>query len=200
MQRINIQSVAELLSVARRTSQEAARHYIDLAGDMRDYDVQSSASTYDRLAQLEIEHEQLIVAWANAENIPLDPHVAPIHWEDPNVGTQYDAAARDPIRSTPYRVLACAVHQEELAFRFFTHVAASAEDETVREYAEVLAQEELGHAALVRSMRRRAWHAERLERPEEPGINPDTVESMVDFLARCKPGALCPCQPVCPAR
>lgn len=183
MQRINIQSVAELLSVARRTSQEAARHYIDLAGDMRDYDVQSSASTYDRLAQLEIEHEQLIVAWANAENIPLDPHVAPIHWEDPNVGTQYDAAARDPIRSTPYRVLACAVHQEELAFRFFTHVAASAEDETVREYAEVLAQEELGHAALVRSMRRRAWHAERLERPEEPGINPDTVESMVDFLA-----------------
>jgi len=183
MQRINIQSVAQLLSVARLASQEAARHYIDLAGDMRDYDVQSSASTYDRLAQLEIEHEQLIVAWANAENIPLDPHVAPIHWEDPNVGTQYDAAAKDPIRSTPYRVLACAVHQEELAFRFFTHVAASTEDDAVREYAEVLAQEELAHAALVRSMRRRAWHAERLERPEEPGINPDTVESMVDFLA-----------------
>jgi rubrerythrin len=183
MQRTNIQSVAELLSVARLASQEAARQYVNLAGEMRDYESETSASTYDRLAQLEIEHEQLIIAWAKAEDIALAPDLAPIHWEDPNVGTQYDAAAKDPIRSTPYRVLAYAAHNEELSFRFFTHVAASTEDDTVREYAEVLAQEELGHAALIRSMRRRAWHTARLEHPEEPGIKADTVESMGDFLA-----------------
>lgn len=183
MQRINIQSVAQLLSVARLASQEAAQRYVTLADEMRDYDSETSASTYDRLAQLEIEHEQLIIAWAKAEDIALARDPAPIQWQDPNVGTQYDAAAKDPIRSTPYRVLAYAAHNEELSFRFFTHVAASTEDDTVREYAEVLAQEELGHAALIRSMRRRAWHAARLEHPEEPRIKPDDVESMADFLA-----------------
>ncbi|RLA43516.1 MAG: hypothetical protein DRR04_10020 [Gammaproteobacteria bacterium] len=183
MQKINIQSIAQLLSVARRASQEAARQYTNLADDMRDYDSDSSAVTFDRLAGLETEHEQLILAWAKTENIRLDPDIMPAQWEDPNVGAEYDIPAKDPIRSTPYRVLAYAAHNEEHSFRFFTHVAANTEDDTVREYAEVLAQEELGHAAVVKSMRRRAWHAACLAHPEEPGIKPDTVESMVDFLA-----------------
>jgi rubrerythrin len=183
MQRINIQSVAQLLSVARLAAQEAAQNYAHLASAMRDYASESCAATFDQMAEREIEHEKLIVAWTKAEGIPLDPDVTSIDWEDPNVGTEYDAAARDPIRSTPYRVLSYVAHNEEHAFRFFSHVAANTDDETVREYAEVLAQEELGHAAWVRSMRRRAWHAERLAHPDEPVIKPGVVESMADFLA-----------------
>jgi len=150
---------------------------------MRDYDNGLSAAIFERMAKLEIEREQLILAWADAEKVLLDPHVAPIHWEDPNVGTQYDAAARDPIRSTPYRVLAYVVHREEHAFRFFTHVAAGAGDTTVREYAEILAQEELGHASMARSMRRQAWRDERLDKLGLSAIKPRPDISMVDFLA-----------------
>ncbi|HDY83737.1 MAG TPA: rubrerythrin family protein, partial [Halieaceae bacterium] len=46
---MSIQSVAQLLSVARRASQEAARQYTNLADDMRDYDNEDSAATFDRL-------------------------------------------------------------------------------------------------------------------------------------------------------
>ena len=183
MQEMSIQSVAQLLSVARRASQEAARQYTNLADDMRDYDNEDSAATFDRLAGLEAEHEQLMLAWAKVEDIQLDPGAVLAQWEDPNVGAEYDAPAKDPICSTPYRVLAYAGHNEEHSFRFFTHVAANTEDDTVREYAEVLAQEELEHAAVVKSMRRRAWHAARLAHPEEPVIKPGMIESMVDFLA-----------------
>jgi hypothetical protein len=75
------------------------------------------------------------------------------------------------------------VHREEHAFRFFTHVAAGAGDTTVREYAEILAQEELGHASMARSMRRQAWRDERLDKLGLSVIKPRPDISMVDFLA-----------------
>ncbi len=51
------------------------------------------------------------------------------------------------------------VADQEIVFRFYTHVAANSDNETVRKYAEILAKEELGHAALLRAERRYTYHA-----------------------------------------
>ena len=74
-------------------------------------------------------HERLIEAWARAEGIALRADIGPVVWEDPQVATDYDSEATDPARSTPYRALAFAAHNEERAFRYYTHVAANAVDE-----------------------------------------------------------------------
>ena len=109
----------------------------------------------------EQEHERLLLAWMTKESVEPNPDIGPIRWRDPQVSTTYNDEARDPLYSTPYKALAFAVNNEENAFRFYTHVAAEADDETVRQYAEILAREELGHAALLRAERRLAFHAER---------------------------------------
>ena len=117
------------------------------------------------------------------EGIEENPKIAPVRWRDPNISTTYDDEARDPYQSSPYKALAFAVHNEEIAFRFYTHVAAESENETVRQYAEVLAREELGHAALLRAERRLAYHAERETNMVEPRLNPKVVHNGADLLA-----------------
>ncbi len=183
MERIKIQSSAELLSVTLRAAREAAQRYTDFAREMRAYGNEESALIFEQMTAVEFEREQVIVEWAKVEGIRLHTDIESIHWVDPGVGTQYDAAAQDPIRSTPYRVLALVVHSAERAFRLFTHIAACAADDMVSEYAEILAQEELDRAVLVRSMRRRAWHSERKEHPEDPNVEPGVVESLGDLWA-----------------
>jgi rubrerythrin len=75
------------------------------------------------------------------------------------------------------------VHNEEIAFRFYTHVAADSDNEAVRKYAEILAREELGHAALLRAERRRAYHAERNTGLLEPVLDPRAIHNEADLLA-----------------
>ncbi len=182
MDRIQVQSSAELLSLAVLAATDAASRYVGLAVEMRACGNEASASIFDQMATVEREREQLIVEWAKVEGVALDVDTDPVQWLDPGVGTQYDDAARDPIRSTPYRVLAFLVHNAERAFRLFTHIAASTADDMINEYAEILAQEELDRAAQLRSLRRRAWHAERKEYHGEPDIEPGVVECPGDLL------------------
>lgn len=59
---------------------------------------------------------------------------------------------------TPYRALSIAVRNEERAFAFWSYVSAYSSSETVREYAEKMAREELRHASIVRKERRQAYH------------------------------------------
>ena len=179
----NVRSAAELMSIALCAEHEAVRRYTRLAADMHSYGNEEAASLFERMVDEEQEHERLIEAWARAEGIALRADIGPVVWEDPQVATDYDSEATDPARSTPYRALAFAAHNEERAFRYYTHVAANAVDESVREYAEILAREELGHAALLRSMRRRAWHTERENGREEPHIDPAAIHSLADLLA-----------------
>ena len=54
-----------------------------------------------------------------------------------------------------------AVRNEERAFAFWSYVAAHAEAPEIRQAAETMAHEELGHVATLRRERRRAFHAER---------------------------------------
>jgi hypothetical protein len=62
-------------------------------------------------------------------------------------------------------------------------VAADSDNEAVRKYAEILAREELGHAALLRAERRRAYHAERNTGLLEPVLDPRAIHNEADLLA-----------------
>ena len=179
----DVQTASDLMSIALHAEREAIRRYIRLAEDMRRHGNQEAASLFERMIEEEREHERLIEEWAQLEGIQLRTDIGPVVWEDPQVPTVYDLEAVEPAYSSPYRALAFAVHNEERAFHFYAQVAATADHENVREYAETLAREELGHAALLRTMRRRAWRAEREAGRDEPDIDPAIIHTLADLFA-----------------
>ena len=99
------------------------------------------------------------------------PDPARVRWDLPE---GYDEAAARGATLSAYEALAFAVRNEERAFAFFTYVAAEAQRPDVRALAEQLARDELGHAALLRHQRRRAFHAER----PAAVYHPDSVEAL----------------------
>ena len=177
-----VKTTSDLMSIALQAEREAIRRYSMLAEKMRDGDNTSAAGLFERMVIEEEEHERLLLAWMVQEGIQESPDIDPISWKDPNISTTYDDEARDPYQSSPYRALAFAVHNEEIAFRFYTHVAAESESKMVRKYAEILAREELGHAALLRAERRRAYHLEREDDMVEPRLDPKSVHNEADLL------------------
>ncbi len=178
-----VNSTEHLMSIALQAEREAIRRYTQLAASMHTAGNDSAAALFERMVDEEQGHEQLLMEWMSQQGINEDPAIGPISWRDPQVSTTYDDEARDPYYSTPYRALAFAVHNEEIAFRFYTHVAAHSEDRLVREYAEVLAREELGHAALLRAERRLAYHAEREASTTAPRLEPSAIHNESDLLA-----------------
>ena len=179
----DVKTTAELLSIALAAERMATARYTRLAEAMHSYGNAEAATLFERMIEEERGHEQVIEEWARLEGVTLNTDIGRISWEDPQVRTDYDSDAIDPAHSTPYRALAFAVHNEERAFRFYAHVAATSNDPTLSAFAETLAREELGHAALMRSMRRRAWHAERESNADGPHIDPAIIHSSADLLA-----------------
>lgn len=179
----DVQSIGDLLSIALAAERMAVKRYTRLAEAMHEYGNQQAATLFERMIGEEQQHEDVILDWAKLEGVALRTDIGRIAWQDPQVRTDYDSEAIDPAHSTPYRALAFAVHNEERAFRFYAHVAASAEDDALRQFAENLAREELGHAALMRSMRRIAWRAEQQQVSEEPNVDPAIIHSLADLLA-----------------
>jgi rubrerythrin len=171
------------MSIALQAEREAIRRYSQLAAAMHAGSNDSAAALFERMVLEEQEHERLLLEWMAQEGIAENPGIGPISWRDPNVSTTYDAEARDPYYSSPYRALAFAVHNEEIAFRFYTHVAAESDSQVVRDYAETLAREELGHAALLRAERRYAYHAERKASNTEARLDPKAIHHESDLLA-----------------
>lgn len=179
----NVKTTSDLMSIALQAEREAIRRYTQLSAEMGDANNESAAALFKRMILEEVEHERLLLEWMAQEGIDENPEIGPISWRDPNISTTYNEEARDPYYSTPYRALAFAVHNEEIAFRFYTHVAAESENEAVRKYAEILAREELGHAALLRAERRLAFHAERDSNLTEPRLDPKAIYNESDLLA-----------------
>ena len=179
----NVKTTSDLMSIALQAEREAIRRYSELTLKMREAANEFAAAVFERMVVEEQEHERLLLQWMAQEGIEENPEIEPVKWRDPNISTTYDDEARDPYQSSPYRALAFAVHNEEIAFRFYTHVAAESEDQAVRQYAEILAREELGHAALLRAERRLAYHAERDSNMVEPRLNSKAVHNAADLLA-----------------
>lgn len=179
----NIKTTSELMSLALQAEREAIKRYSQLASSMRKGNNDSAAALFERMVLEEQEHERLLNEWMAQEGIEENSSIGPISWSDPHVSTTYNEEARDPFFSSPYKALAFAVHNEEIAFRFYTHVAANSDNKTVRQYAEILAKEELGHAALLRAERRYAYHAEREKESKVPRLDPKTIHNEADLLA-----------------
>ena len=178
-----VKSIADLMSIALQAEREAVRRYSGLAADMRDGGNDSAAALFERMVVEEREHERLLLEWMARESIAENPDIGPIRWRDLKAPGHYDDEARNPHYSTPYRALAFAVNNEEIAFRFYTQVAAEAGSDDVRHYAETLAREELGHAALLRAERRLAYHAERQTRKARPRLDPTAIHNQAELLA-----------------
>ena len=178
-----VKTARDLMSIALQAEHEAIKRYSQLASNMREAGNESAAALFERMVAEEQEHERLLLAWMAKESIHPNPDIGPIRWRDPQVSTTYNDEARDPHYSTPYKALAFAVNNEENAFRFYTHVAAESDNEAVRKYAEILAREELGHAALLRAERRLAFHAERETSAAEPGADPRNIQNEIELLA-----------------
>ncbi len=166
-----VASVEELMAIAHAIEREAARHYRELSQRMRARGEESIAALLASLEDMEDDGADRIDARARAITGKA-PDLAAIRWELPE---KFDEEASKSYLLTPYRVLAIAVRNEERAFAFYSYVAAGADDERVRRFAEELAKDELSHAKLLRRERRKAWRREgrngatgppRLKRPE----------------------------------
>lgn len=178
----NVKTTRDLMTIALQAEREAIRRYSELQQKMQLFDNQPATQLFQRMVDEEKAHETLLQQWMEKLQLDENPAIAPVRWHDPNIPSVYNEEARDPVYSTPYRALAFAVHNEEIAFRFYTHVAANSTDREIREFAEVLAREELSHAALLRSERRRAFHNERQHPHVEPRMNPGMVHTLGDLL------------------
>jgi len=178
----NVKTTRDLMTIALQAEREAIRRYSELQQKMQQFGNEPATRLFQRMVDEEKAHETLLQQWMQKLQLDENPDIEPVRWRDPNVPAVYNDEARDPVYSTPYRALAFAVHNEEIAFRFYTHVAANSSDSEIREFAEVLAREELGHAALLRAERRRAFHNERRDAHTEPRLNPGIVATKCDLL------------------
>jgi len=156
----DINAPGELLSTAIAVEREAIRHYAEMAARMRRYGNNESVELFERLSQESREREQTIADWAKLENVELAELDEALVWEDPLMPKTYDAEARDPYRSTPYKALAYAAHNTDRAFYLYSHIAAIAEDPQTERYAQILASDALNRSRLLQSRRRRAYHTE----------------------------------------
>lgn len=204
MQITGIQSPSDILSVALATASEGSEYFAQVQYEMKLCANHPSAALFETLALSERERRQMLLGWADAEGVAANDGMPSLDWQDPNVRDTYDAASVDPIRSTPYRVLAMFAHRADNGFRFYSYVAAYSTDAGVREYAEILAEEELERGSQARKQRRSAWHAEKMQFPGRPELQPDAVDSLADLLCvsssleRCvttRLGELAPQQP-----
>ena len=178
-----IENTSDLMNIALQMEREAIRRYSQLAASMREGSNDAAAALFERMVKEEQGHERLLLEWMAHNNIDENQEIDAISWSDPQVSTTYDDEARDPDYSTPYKALAFAVHNEERAFSFYTQVAADSDNKAICKYAEILALEELGHAALLRAERRHAYHAEREAGITEPRLDPRAIHNEADLLA-----------------
>lgn len=156
-----VDDIDALFSLAAAMEREAARRYAELADEVRAVGHDDVAEVFEELAREESSHETGIAEWSRRETGSA-PKEGDYSWD---MGSEVlmpdDDSDADPYTLTPYRALSIAVHNEERAFAFYSYLAAEMADAELRRYAEHLAREELEHAARLRALRRRAYHAER---------------------------------------
>jgi rubrerythrin len=151
-----VESPEALLSLAYSLEKEAARCYLELAATMRLHGEARLAALFDFLAAIEQKH--VIQAVERAKQTIGEAQLpAPPTEELPE---NFDPEAAGSSLLTPYRALAVAVRNETRAFAFYSYLAATAPNESVRRLAEELAKEELAHADLLRRERRKAYRAQ----------------------------------------
>ena len=156
-----LHSLDELFALADAMEKEAANRYAELADDMLRQNKPDLAAVFTQLAAEEREHVDSVTRWSQSR-IGKVPDPALVRWRGPET---FDRETETEIRTsrlmTPYRALSMAVRNEERAFAFWSYAAAFAKDPEIKNAAEAMAHEELGHVSTLRRERRRAYHIER---------------------------------------
>lgn len=161
-----------VLETAARMEQELIDGYVALRQRMLDENQPALAAVFERLIAEEETHLRQVGVWA-AETVPTDTAGT---IAAPDLSPMFDAEGADmvpPETLDAYRAFSAAVRNEERAFVFWSYVAAQAPSADVRQAAEKMAREELGHVATMRRERRQAFHAARVAAP--PGDAPDIL-------------------------
>ena len=146
-------TVDEVLALAHALERQAVARY-DLFGRcMRQVGHTNLAGVFESLAAEERRHVE------GVERLSEDllsglPTADVMDWIVPETFSPDDAGA--PSQLTMHDVLAIAIRSEERAFSFWSHVAATATSEAVRQQAQAMARQELAHAAKLRHERRQA--------------------------------------------
>ncbi len=176
-----LESLDELFALANAMETEAANRYSELAKDMARQNKDSVAKIFAQLAAAEREHVDSVTRWSQSRRGKA-PDAALVRWEAPRT---FDLDTAGEIATsrlmTPYRALATAVRNEERAFAFWSYVAAYSKDSDIKQAAEAMAREELGHVSTLRKERRRAYHTERGEVGR--GVRDDATAMRVDARA-----------------
>lgn len=171
---------ARLAAATIALERETGARYTELAAVMQRRGHGEVARIFEQLSDASARHQIELEDWTQRFAVPRRGPVS-LDWQWMAL---VGAAGQelDPKVVTPYEALAAAVRNEENAFRFYSHVAANAQNETVRARAEALAKEELTHASLLRQGRRRAYRAQ--QRNPEPTQLPEPalVETLADLI------------------
>ena len=174
-----VESMNELLAIAYAMEHEAIAGYSELAERMRRENEPEFATVFDRLVGEESQHLENVVHWS--ERITgKQPELSNIRWELAEIFDDEGAGTIAPELQSAYRAFSMAVRNEERAFVFWTYVAARAPSEELRDAAEQMAREELGHVATLRRERRRAFHERRAaSSAREQGWNLASLELLL---------------------
>jgi len=162
-----VRSLDEMFAIAHAMEHEAATRYAAFAQQARREGVPEMGDLFERLAEEERAHETSVAQWSQQRSGKA-PDPANIRWELPETFDSEAAGLLAGSRlASVYRILSMAVRNEERAFAFWSYVAAEAETAEIRVAAERMAHEELGHVALLRRARRKAYHTERKDHPQD---------------------------------
>jgi rubrerythrin len=172
---IQFEHVKDLLETAQKIEIGAAERYREYA-EIADTENPEIAALFNRLAEEEKKHEECVIQLAEEASVNLS---------DPSASDQ-DIPSRENENTTAdnnslYKILAAAVEREDLAFEIYSQIAASSNNDDVCHYAERLAKEELGHAALLRAMRRRVYHEHKAQTINSLPA-PDKLDTVEEFL------------------
>jgi len=172
---IQFERVEDLLATAQKIETGAAERYMEYA-ETASTENPEIAALFTRLAEEEREHEKCVIELAEEASVDLS---------NSTVSEQYIPSGNNidtaQINDSLYKILAAAVKREELAFEIYSQIAASSNNNDVRRYAEKLAKEELGHAALLRAMRRRVYQEHKVQTTKTLP-DPDKLKSVEEFL------------------
>lgn len=154
-----VESMEELLAIAYAMEREAVAGYSELAARVGREGRPDLVPVFERLVAEENQHLANVVHWS--ERISgRGPDLASLKWEPAETFDDEGARTVAPELLSAYRAFSMAVRNEERAFLFWTYVAAQTDQDRLREAAEQMAREELGHLATLRRERRQAFHAE----------------------------------------
>ncbi|MQU92857.1 ferritin-like domain-containing protein [Sinorhizobium meliloti] len=168
-----VASMNELLALARSMEQESIDGYVALSARMRNMDRPDLAVVFEKLIVEEEGHLAKVDDWQEASGQPREAMIHPPE----DVFDDEGASMIAPDMLSAYRAFSMAVRNEERAFAFWTYVAAHAKSDAIRNAAERMAREELGHVAKLRSERRRAFHRERRRTTDAASTNLRALET-----------------------